>query len=141
MAAKQTFTTERWIYIGKRRVQSGKLADFFLDPKEAELGYSKTNASVVGGIYEVEVDRSGDGVTCKSQAMVYQERADNVAVANWEAEHRAVTTADLLRKREDKDKKDQQFGKLTLDELREQMTRLPHPQKVALTAQILRYVG
>lgn len=81
--------TERWVSKGQRvwNHQKGELVDVWLDPSDREARYEKFQGLVVGGVYEVQVDRSGDGLRVHGLATYTGERIDDPdQVAIWQAE-------------------------------------------------------
>lgn len=51
--------TELWIYAGKH-ISKGRLRDHWVDPEGRDLLYPSLKANVIGGIYEVRVDRGAE---------------------------------------------------------------------------------
>lgn len=55
-------TAEVWTYIGRRAFADGRIGHVYLDPSNREVAFSKVRAAVIGGRYEVRVER-GDGIS------------------------------------------------------------------------------
>jgi hypothetical protein len=80
---------ERWIYAGVRHSSKGKY-HLWIDPAgEEELTFAKFPARLVGGIYEVRVDRKEDGsfggvyITTASWT---GDRSEDGRVGQWQTE-------------------------------------------------------
>lgn len=146
--ADETKSIERWTYIGRRVLVGGQLGTGFIDGEGRELAYSsKARQSVIGGLYEVPVTRSDDGdatsITPAEIQFVEAPDPNDERVPAWGLADRTAYTADELRKREQKAKRDGggRLGELTFEEFRTQYWKAPAPQQAAMLAQMLRYVG
>lgn len=122
-----TPTDETWIYAGKRQYGNGSLAEIFYDASGAIRTFNKLKGSgrVVGAMYTVKVVRSDKGVTVygipvwDGNSQVPQEYKSQVAL--WVTQTK-VAEVDSRRKKEEK-KLGDRLGTLTLDEIREIMSR------------------
>ncbi|MBJ7469696.1 MAG: hypothetical protein JHD16_00260 [Solirubrobacteraceae bacterium] len=139
----EEFATERWRYAGRRQSSDGKklLGSYVDDAGSVWLFSSKHRA--VGATYELEVCRRSDGgCTVKFGTLTYVQAPDqdDPKVREWIAEDRAAYAADELRKAENYAKRDDGFGSLTLNELRDRIRHAPAGRRYGLLAQITRYV-
>lgn len=137
------FTTERWRYAGRRQSSDGKkLLACFIDHAGSVWLFSGKHRAV-GATYELEVCRHPDGgCTAKFGTITYVREPDHddPKVREWVAEDRAAYAADELRKAENSAKRDDGFGTLTLDELRDRIRHAPAGRRYGLLAQITRHV-
>ena len=135
---------ERWTYLGRRKTQGGKLGALWKTSEGEELLFnSKRHPKVVGGIYDVTVYRTDEGISIgAAPPFVEPPDPDDSDTAKWEAEDRTAVTADAILKAEGKAHRGspERFGALTLTDLRELYLRQPPIQAAALLGQILRYL-
>lgn len=138
-------SAERWTYAGRRELSGGKLAGAWIDPSGEERLFMGKHR-VIGHRYEIPVVERGsdDRISANIGDAVYVDdgaSVDRAQLAEWIARDAAAYAASELRKAEVRAKRDGGLGQLTLDELREQMGRLPPMQRTALLAAILRHVA
>lgn len=110
---------ERWIYVGRRRLEGGGLGCLYLKGKKEEerLYPDKHNIrGVIGGVYEVKVIVGSDTRQIKLP-MRYIEPSGDDRTAEWQAQDKTVMTQREIDKKMDKDKKEDKLGELTLREL------------------------
>lgn len=143
-------TTETWTYCGRRLAgrKGDKLVGLWLDVNGDERMFTGADfqTRAIGATYSIEVERKPDdaGVTVYGTPTLHDPEAaeSDPRVPSWEALSTAAMTADNLRKREDKLRRDgSRFGELTLDEVGAIARRLPAPQRRALMAQVLARLG
>lgn len=101
-------TKERWVYLGRGLNRAHKLVYRWQDPEGNDLSFSKLRGSVIGGSYEVEVERADTisvipsakylpDVELTENALVLQAR-DKLAYGDKsriDAEHRATRNTEL----------------------------------------------
>lgn len=108
------YQKERWVYVGKRRIVNGKLAQGFLpigpDGKLARdvdrpLMYEKLKTGTsAGSIYELLVERTDDSILVTPSSLRYIDRwHDNDQVAEWRAASEASEIAHRGIQREKSD--------------------------------------
>lgn len=136
------FKTERWKYAGRRPSNSGGLLGVWIDASGERLAYKAKHRSI-GATYDVLVARNGDDVRARidSATFVAQANENDPVVRDWVMEDRTAYAADELRKLEAAAKREDGFGSMTLDELRNKMFNLAPMRRTAFLAQILRYIG
>jgi hypothetical protein len=137
------YVTERWRYAGRRQ-DSGtrKLFAAYVDTDGRQRLFAKEHRAV-GASYDVEVCHHPEGgCTVKFGTLRYAAAPDHddPQVREWIAEDRAAYAADEMRKAENAARRDDGFGTLTLDELRDRIRRAPAGRTYGLLAQITRYV-
>ena len=82
-------TLETWIYAGAR-ILDGKRVTLWRDQGGDMITYPESEGWVIGGIYEVNVDRAGDRLT-RSHPIFMKRHPDADEITAWEAlDHRAV---------------------------------------------------
>ncbi|HEY3944402.1 MAG TPA: hypothetical protein VGL78_04175 [Solirubrobacteraceae bacterium] len=136
---------ERWTYLGRRESANHKLLAYWqmADGERALFG-GKHPPRVVGGTYEVQVYRRPDGLSIGTYpTFIEGPSPEDEKVAEFEAEDRAASTANQIRKAEAKARagSPERFGELTLNELRRNLARQPSLRRAALIGQILRYIN
>lgn len=140
------FEKELWIYAGRRLLSDNKLAACFVGPDGEEMLYGMGKGvkhRAIGATYEVEVKREGERATARIADATFVDAAaeSDARVGEWEARDRAAFTTDMVRKAEDKARKDTSaWENMTLDELRRAYMRLPWGQQTAMIAQVIRYL-
>lgn len=126
-------TTARFVYVGKRQHSRG-LAHAWLredDLDGDEMLYTKLKASVVGGVYEVEiVEQDDDHTTVRAGTLGWQgEKVDDGdLVANWELRSRAAQQAHDVEKAEKRAASDSELAR-AMDPLRRIIWRDGNPSR------------
>ena len=137
------FELEGWTYAGRREKAKGGLGFAWIDRDGREAFYAKTPHVVIGGVYELAVKREDGKVSAIFAGMQYRGRNADVNVPELEAHDRAAYTADQVRLAEARDKREgaDEFGKLTLSDVRELMSGgVPWAQRQALLTRVITYV-
>jgi hypothetical protein len=138
--AEDKRVSELWIYIGRRfDPVDKKICYAHLDAEQRQLNYNKKIVGdVIGGQYEVKVDRTGDGASVTRGTYAYKGYAP--AIANHRAEWLAQDVAAQVQKdTHDRERKDagEQLDSLTVGQLREVAKRMLPQQRRALLAHLL----
>jgi hypothetical protein len=140
MTTDTDYTTERWRYAGQR-ILKGKLVHAWEDTTGAERLYGKGTVRAVGAAYDVQVLHADeDVITMLVDSPVFVDDVDDDKTPVWVGKHRAAQKRDRERLAENRAKRDDGFGRLTLDELREQIHRLPSNDAWALADVVRVYV-
>ena len=131
---------EEWTYLGRRLVRGGKIGYCWLTADDEEVIFDKVKATVIGGVYEIEVIHNEDGTrSVYKNTVKYAGRshADSKKVGQWALEDKAAYTEQQRRGVEKKKaKEDKPLGNLTLKEIGLMCRRAPS-QRSAIIATVI----
>jgi len=139
---------DRVVYVGRRRVSSGKLLHAYADPQTLDTWAAFTKPLLTGhkpgAILEVASRAESPdhvimgGVSAPTLVATYP---DTEQILAWQVADRAVQTADDLRRRQARMVREQPDPLLDqLAPVRAELARLPMPQRRAAVAAILTYL-
>lgn len=101
----QTWPTETWVYAGERVAKAGKRAHVWIDQDGAgvELWYANYKTIVVGGRYEIGVERTEQTIRVHGKPRYIGLHEDNELRARLEVQHLAARNqlTDATRQRND----------------------------------------
>ncbi len=136
-------TTERWVYCG-RRFDDADAKMYFAYRTEAAVKTSRDllyarqlTSGAIGGIYDLDVTRTGDSVSVVRDRYRWQGRIDDSKLLD---EFAVLDAAALTAKESASAQKAASTSRLpsmTLDEIRAQLRKLPAPRRRAVLAVVL----
>ena len=129
-----------FVCVGQRRSTSGKLTWFFV-PRE-DLDAAAFGLDLKGNWPGriVKLAMTDDG-TWYPASVEYAGTLQDERVAQWDIAHRTVQTAEQMRLREARDKREaNDLGAYTLEQLRESLGNMTYPHRAALMGQVLAYL-
>lgn len=130
---------ETWTYVGRRFLTGNKIGYAWIDATDEEVMFDKIKATVVGGLYEIEVVRGGDKLSVYKNTVKYvgPSGSDKDTVAKWAALDKAAYTEQQRRAVERKAaKEDQPLANLTLAQVATMVRRSPS-QRSAIIATVI----
>jgi hypothetical protein len=144
MPATDEFKMETWTYAGRRFSADHKLFHVWNDSDGDDHYFDKApTGPVIGGNYEVEVKRHGEGrVTARGIESSTYKGLFGVNVDDWVMEDRtAVAQQEAHRAKQRDAKASKDIGDLTLRQVRDMLASKPTTQRWGLKAQVLEYLG
>jgi hypothetical protein len=134
---------EVWTYLGIRLNTKGQRRAAWMDPKGTTLYYAPVagQTPVIGGLYDVQVQRDGGRVTRK--VPVYTGRTTDLAdqVADWTAAHHVAQVQLARQRRESNDAKADALDRAIQPLIDIAQTLRTGADRDALAAYIIRRVG
>jgi hypothetical protein len=136
--------TERWTYLGRVELKTGKVGHRWRDEGGVELAFAVLRGMTIGGLYELEVTRGDDGAfESVKAAPLYIGRADldADAVARLRAEDQATMTHVEARRAHARDARENvDIGDMTLRQVRAMWMDAVAGREHAVMARVIGYI-
>jgi hypothetical protein len=138
----ETKPVERWTYTGRRRGAKNLTYYAWIDKSGEDRWYRKLRASVIGGIYTVEVDRSSENVSVYPASLQYTgDRVEPEKRADWELRDRTLMVTIERERLEKKHAGESEFDKAMAPLRQLYAQQRTWSQRAALTAMVLSELG